>query len=913
MLSGIGIRNRIISHLCFRKVFLPLFCAAVVAWLASPMLATVTPGEIVPGSVIAKVNPGFDPVNGVSVVFSWSTLHLSNSVVIIENPSDYRGNNNTPTRQVANPLLTTRHMVVVDHLPAYGAYSTWGYYVASRQTNGTWATYPGPATAACGNPPVPGCGGSYQTFTLPTSPTHPNGAVVFAMWPIGGQDVYQGDPRQTPACTPTAKNSRECNDLYVALQANLLSGPSTDMVQMQNVVITNLDTGQQVVNNSISAQYLCDLTAPSSPPPANWDGHYGAGKICYNGTLYSINTTLRLRVNSQAVPGHYQFSAKFQAQTSSGNDGNPVVVTYKFTVLPTASLTPAPPSTFPAIAGLADWQNNMANPVPYQRSGKPYRSGEWWCTNNTDTNPWWSLDNGNFIGYFDMPSSIYFEAWNYDGGRVYQQIADYDYNVRSMPGYGDRSRRNHWERCAELAMEPYKDMNIATQGSFVQEPNQFPYGMEMNYLRTGDSTMKAAVDLLARNPVYRNYYAGSAYACTARTTAYMMDDRLADEIAGATRNNAFLPRTVDVLLGILDQTYNWDPSNSNQQTYDIHPFQVGLVMEALINYYELDLAEGNTPDARIPLEIKKVLDWWEAQQYIPANHTLAYQPYDLPVDPTLLGGALYGATSLNDLVAPAYAWYWSKTGNSAYMLAGDDLFNHTFDDAGPAGGGLGGGWTWSVKEFNQIYKWSFDYVRWRTGQNPDGSPAVASVLAAANPCETQTAPCVAPWTDWTTPVQIGWKAAQGPGQYPSVNLALPAPVVTANGATFTFNTFKPATTTIYYGRSAPPACNLGNPAPPYCMQPFPNFGFSAMLGASYVSHSNAVNSIKNNNTANQYDPIGAPNIYNTTVTITGLTPGTTYHWRPLVVDSNGNAAAYADQTFTTASGSGPGGGGSKAH
>ena len=75
-------------------------------------------------------------------------------------------------------------------------------------------------------------------------------------------------------------------------------------------------------------------------------------------------------------------------------------------------------------------------------------------------------------------------------------------------------------------------------------------------------------------------------------------------------------RQVDVMLGYLDQTYNLDFSNPNQQSYDIHPFTVGTAMEALINYYELDLAEGNVPDARIPLEIKKVLDWWQAKQYI---------------------------------------------------------------------------------------------------------------------------------------------------------------------------------------------------------------------------------------------------------------------------------------------------------
>ena len=72
---------------------------------------------------------------------------------------------------------------------------------------------------------------------------------------------------------------------------------------------------------------------------------------------------------------------------------------------------------------------------------------------------------------------------------------------------------------------------------------------------------------------------------------------------------------------------------------------------------------------------------------------------------------LYSATELNDLrQASAFARYWSKTGNSTYLNQGDDLFSHVPDSAGPAGTPAGNGWTWSVKEFNQIYKWSFDHA-----------------------------------------------------------------------------------------------------------------------------------------------------------------------------------------------------------
>ena len=175
-------------------------------------------------------------------------------------------------------------------------------------------------------------------------------------------NVYQGDPTQSPACSPTAKSSRECNDLYVAMQANQMQGPLGAVVQqMMNPVITNLDTGQIVTNNSVTTQYLCGLDAISNPPPQGWDGDYFSDEACSNATVYSSNSTLRIRVNSQAVPGHYKFTGSFQGEVNGQNAGNPVNITYNFTILPTASFTATPPSSFPAIPGRSTWESNMVN------------------------------------------------------------------------------------------------------------------------------------------------------------------------------------------------------------------------------------------------------------------------------------------------------------------------------------------------------------------------------------------------------------------------------------------------------------------------------------------------------------------------------------------------------------------------
>ncbi len=887
-----GIRAAVLRHHRFTLPLLGLFLAGL---LIAPLSATVDPGEIIPTSVSASISPTYDTVNGYSVTFQWTTVHPGNSIVVIETDLDYNGNNNSPARRIVQNDFTYHHMVVVDHFPAYSPYPTWGYYVASVVAAGRcnvfqaectiWATYPGPATPPCGSPPLAGCGGTYMPLNIGDQPTNPNGTLVFSMWPVGGQNVYQGDPTQSPACTPTSKSSRECNDLYVVTQTNLLSGSPNAIVLMTSYTITNLDTGQIVTNNSITAQFLCGLDAPSNPPPQGWDGDYNpTNEACSNGAVYTSNTTVRIRANSQAVPGHYQYLGTFQGQVGGNDSGSPVNMTYNFTVLPTASFTATPPTTFPAIPGRSTWETNMINfSAPAGTD-----NADFWCTNNTDTNPWWSLDNGNFLGWFDIPSSIYFEAWNYDGGRVYQQISDYDYYLLDRYKSTDP---NEWERCSELASEPYKDTAIGTAGGFVVEANQFPFGLEMYYLRTGDSTAQNAVNILATNEAYDLEYSGSAYAESIRVSAYMMDDRLANEIVGTPRDTAFMLRAVDVMLGYLDQSYNLSLTNPNQQEYDIHPFTVGLAMEALITYYELDLAEGNTPDARIPLEIKKTLDWEEATQYIASTHTFAYGAYDVPEKPSLVAGDLFDGTELNDLIATAFAWYWYKTNNTTYLTEGDDLFYHVWDSAQGQTAGGDSGWTYSVKEFNQVYKWSFDYVRWRSGVNPDGSsPPVETVLPAANPYDGG-------WQDYTTPVQFLWTPGTG-GNQPTITPNLDPPTVNGTTVRFYVNLFKPNTTlTVYYGLTPPGTCNTNDPQPPNCMQPYPNFGFLQMLQANYASVSQPTTDYPDSGALGQ----GIPNIYDATVTLTGLQPNTVYYYVTLTTDALGNMAAYSPQTFTTGS------------
>jgi hypothetical protein len=68
----------------------------------------------------------------------------------------------------------------------------------------------------------------------------------------------------------------------------------------------------------------------------------------------------------------------------------------------------------------------------------------------------------------------------------------------------------------------------------------------------------------------------------------------------------------------------------------------------------------------------------------------------------------YTSSDLNNLLAPAFAWYWRLTGDDKYRERGDDLFSHEYDDNNP----------WNAKEWSQSFYWSWDFVAWREGKEP---------------------------------------------------------------------------------------------------------------------------------------------------------------------------------------------------
>jgi hypothetical protein len=277
------------------------------------------------------------------------------------------------------------------------------------------------------------------------------------------------------------------------------------------------------------------------------------------------------------------------------------------------------------------------------------------------------------------------QVWYYDGARVYYQIADFTADKK-------------WEACALTVARQYRDYVVSRNGS-IPGWRIFTRGLRLAYERTGDASFKDAALLLVKNAPWANC-GGFVTDDVIRETSYVANAYIETERMGAERN-PLLARSVDYLLGHFNQLFVSGEYKIHQTFFD------GIGAEALINYYEL------TKDPRIPPTIKLMLDWMWDSGWDKTNHMMVYNPD--PVGPRCEGGCQVYITDLVNMVAPAYAWYWSVTGDTLYQQRGDEMFAHALDT----------GITYSGKIFSQNYKWSDSYVRWRAavGSTPTPAPA----------------------------------------------------------------------------------------------------------------------------------------------------------------------------------------------
>jgi hypothetical protein len=339
------------------------------------------------------------------------------------------------------------------------------------------------------------------------------------------------------------------------------------------------------------------------------------------------------------------------------------------------------------------------------------------------------------------------QVWYYDGGRVYLQVSD---------GVADS-----WNGLAELAkpeaeplhspswyayniLSQYEDYVLMqpTPPGFGPAYRAFAYGPMMGWWRSGGQKHLDAVNYLANNisnitldlrywrkhnePPGCNWapwsirecsYGADAMLCQLATSGEkhpLLDDCIYDCVIEDL--NEFMTPGSQTYLGT---NGGRDPA---QMKY-VNNFMLGLALDTLIHYYE------QTGASDIPAKIKQVLDfWWEfcVEKEDPFDQAPSFAQYynsdlvngkdkDNTMMPDGVTPVRYTASSLNLLVAPAYAWYWQMSRDDNYLLMGDALWT-----AGVMGAGKScpssknsQDYTYQGKQFSQQYKWGCDYLVWR--------------------------------------------------------------------------------------------------------------------------------------------------------------------------------------------------------
>ena len=730
------------------KGFIRLATLIVFAGLASAWASTGYPGEIFNIAVQNQTPTTVDVV--------WETLHPSTSQVVVARDQNYAGERRVPVS--ADAALVNHHKVTVDQLmpydPAEGQ-GTYYFYVASVDVNNVTSTAPGPYNGGTADP---------ATYLLPlqTAAPDPNGKSKFVVYTYGPTDVFAG------------------SDLYFGMKIAQLAGNHPN-IYVHNVGGYNNGTDGVVKGlisrtvrptnpQTISVHFECYEYNPTNSDA--YDQYFDSGKKmgeCW-GFEYHL-MTVRLRTSANTVPGIYSVTVTLE------ENGQAVPTTYYFNVQPPPPAPVLRSSYAPPIPGKDAWESNMT------------QYGHQFCDNAKYSG---SRDSLNAAGKFLTGWANEGDAWYYDGGRVYQQIATY-------------TNDSSWNHCALTILDPYRQWILANNAK-MNVWAIFPYGMLMNYWRTGDTTNADAIHSLATNSGSANY-GGWVDANGIRETAYIADVRIADELITGKRDR-LLAKTIDKLLGNLDMLYNGQFGAS-------HPFMAGLALETAIHYYDMTVAEGH-PDNRVPAMVKRALDALWRDYYVPRTHAFRYTRWDIPTRDDW--------TNLNNLVAPAYAWYWNLTGDTVSLARGDELFQYAQDDPEHT--------FWTGKQFSQGFKWSFDYVRYRSGNR------TSSIVKDNNPFS-------GPYPDTEPPIES--KVAVG-------NVA-------NNTATITWKTYENANSQIVYG-----------------------------LASGRYQQQSAV-----------YD--SGQGTMSHTVTLTGLTAGTKYHYRVNSRDAAGNLASLADATFTTSGGS----------
>jgi hypothetical protein len=275
-----------------------------------------------------------------------------------------------------------------------------------------------------------------------------------------------------------------------------------------------------------------------------------------------------------------------------------------------------------------------------------------------------------------LPFDTRLLATYYDAEWIYHQIGDYT---------GDSS----WQECAKAAQDVYYSQYVLPNGGKVPGYWNFTHGLARHFLSTGDQVAHSAVVLLSQNASYAPDLTPADWTVDAsfsREVAYALMSYINSQDVGESHRPR-MELLVSQALGHMDQWFG-----SKTAAY-VRPFMFALSSQALISYEE---EIGDNP--KILPAIAAGADWIWDHTWLPDRKAFQY------TDRVVESGNTDPAPDLNLLIAPVYAWLWHQTGQTIYRDRADQIF----------GGGVEQAYLVNAKQFNQSYRWSFAYIKWRS-------------------------------------------------------------------------------------------------------------------------------------------------------------------------------------------------------
>ncbi len=830
----------------------------------------------------------------------WNTTRQSDSMLLF-------GHNGNFDRQVYDPTMTTNHCVVVRNLEPstmyhYSAASCTDPVggVPCVKTDANWSSAPWPTSTPTFTT-VASTGGNlgFQPFAWGPNYVYQGTGINVGVSLIQTGGVVTDDDVlmltnasiDGQSCLPGGLTGAPCGSTNI----------SFTMVCANTRETVNPPTNNYTVylwpNSPYANDYLCwnhFFDEPSVEvrlvPGSSQQTPTGRGKSI-NDSGHNLSMTLQVIDYKTSTPV-----------------SDPQTVTWQFSVKPTPQFTVTPPTTFPpipnynaAINVAGKFGASECEQLKTMNQAGEFLNGD--LTVATSVNDPWDIytydGNRVFKEMGDRFDGVTGPAWQphhaYNQGDYividgYDQVAtqagntgNFTAGFSNQPGqttqdngtlvWTNAGNKAYWNACSEIVGTQYLNWAVNVPNwSATAEWNIFPWGMYMDFLRQGDvlsencienetcqglnetaNTRSGANILTYPGPQYNNQdftytYTANQTESATRRLPYNTNIALVNWLETGVEPTNELQKRVDILIQTVSEAVNYNPLDDGtgyKCCYNAANWSVGLWASTLINTYDVEQYMNATPDPRIPVELRTLLDWFYSTQVnqMGDDHTFPYQPYAVPYNCSIF---TYGKTTVNgkrfsndncwnadwdknDLLAPAYAWLGAVYGDSCTLPtsgkkcwdAADELFSNAWQ-----------GFDYTDRGFNYLLEEMSNYVGWRTGAFPGTD---SYVLPTHNPLQ-------GPYPDVIGP----YPAAQ----YPAAPAAFG---ISGSGATITWYTYEKAISTVVQLGTDPNNLNLTS-----------NCGPSTYTGTD--------------------------NLWTNTCIVSGLQPGTLYYFGVGGTDAAGNFA-----------------------